>query len=53
MWTDVGGTADGSSVLLEVQHSLTDIHVEQLIDPVGARVSKRVIQVTVSLKRRP
>jgi hypothetical protein len=50
VWTDVGGTADGSSVLLEVQHSLTDIHVEQLIDPVGARVSKRVIQVTVSLE---
>ena len=50
VWTDVGGTTDGSSVLLEVQHSLTDIHVEQLIDPVGARVSKRVIQVTVSLE---
>lgn len=50
VWTDVGGTADGSSVLLEVQNSLTDIHVEQLVDPVGARVSKRVIQVTVSLE---
>src|SRR5581483_4765941 len=50
VWTDVGGTADGTSVLLEVEHSLTDIHVEQLIDPVGARVSKRVIQVTVVLE---
>ncbi len=49
VWTDVGGTVDGSSILLEVEHSLTDIHVEQLIDPVAARVSKRVIQVTVAL----
>jgi hypothetical protein len=50
VWTDVGGTADGTSVLLEVEHSLTNISVEQLIDPVGARVSKRVIQVTVVLE---
>lgn len=48
-WTDVGGTADGTSVLLEVEHTLTDIAVEQLVDPVGARVSKRVIQVTAAL----
>ena len=50
VWTDVGATADGSSVLLEVEHSLTEIHAEQLIDPIGARVSKRVIQVTVTLE---
>jgi hypothetical protein len=50
VWTDVGGTADGTSVLLEVEHTLTNINVEQLIDPVGARVSKRVIQVTVALE---
>lgn len=50
VWTDVGGTADGTSVLLEIEHSLTNINVEQLIDPVGARVSKRVIQVTVVLE---
>jgi hypothetical protein len=50
VWTDVGGTADGTSVLLEVEHSLTNINVEQLIDPIGARVSKRVIQVTVVLE---
>ena len=49
-WTDVGGTADGTSVLLEVQQTLTDIMVEQLVDPVGARVSKRVIQVTAALE---
>jgi hypothetical protein len=50
VWTDVGGTADGSSVLLEVEHTFTDIGCEQLIDPIGARLSKRVIQVTVSLE---
>jgi hypothetical protein len=49
-WTDVGGTADGTSVLLEVETSVTDIMVEQNIDPVGARVSKRVIQVTVAIE---
>lgn len=50
VWTDVGGTVDGTSVLLEVEHSLTELHVEQLIDPIGARVTKRVIQVTVALE---
>lgn len=50
VWTDVGGTADGTSVLLEIEHSLTNINVEQLIDPVAARVTKRVIQVTVVLE---
>ena len=49
-WTDVGGTADGTSILLEVEHTYTDISVEQLMDPVGARLSKRVIQVTASLE---
>jgi hypothetical protein len=37
-------------VLLEVEHTYTDISVEQLMDPVGARLSKRVIQVTASLE---
>lgn len=50
VWTDVGATADGSAVLLEIEHSLTDIRAEQLIDPIGARISKRVIQVTVTLE---
>lgn len=49
-WTDVGATADGSSILLEVQHTLTDIYAEQLIDPIAARVSKRIIQVTATLE---
>jgi hypothetical protein len=50
VWTDVGGTMDGSSVLLEIEHSLTDLSVEQLIDRVGARVTKRVIQLTAALE---
>jgi hypothetical protein len=49
-WTDVGATTDGSAVLLEIQHTLTDIAAEQLIDPIGARITKRVIQVTASLE---
>lgn len=48
-WNDVGIIAEGTSVLLEVEHSLTDIGAAQLIDPIGARVTKRVIQVTVAL----
>jgi hypothetical protein len=49
-WTDVGATADGSSVLLEVEHTMTDISAEQLVDPIGSRLSKRVIQVTCALE---
>jgi hypothetical protein len=50
IWTDVGAIADNTSVLLEIEHSLTDIGAEQLIDRIGARVTKRVIQVTASLE---
>lgn len=50
VWTDVGGIADGTSVLLEVDLTYTDIGVDQLVDPVGARLTKRVIQVTASLE---
>lgn len=50
VWTDVGATVDGSSVLLEVQHTFSDIGAEQLIDPIGARLTKRVIQITVALE---
>ena len=49
VWTDLGATVDGSSVLLEVQNTINDIHCEQLVDPIGGRVSKRVIQVTANL----
>lgn len=49
IWTDVGGLADGTSVLLEVDLTYTDIGVEQLVDPVGARLTKRVVQFTAAL----
>lgn len=49
VWTDVGGTADGTSVLLEVDLTYTDIGVDQLVDPVGARLTKRMIQLTAAL----
>lgn len=50
VWTDVGGIADGTSVLLEIDQTYTDIGVEQLVDPIGARLTKRVIQFTVALE---
>jgi hypothetical protein len=49
VWTDVGSIADGTSVLLEVGLSYTDIGVDQLVDMVGSRLTKRSIQVTASL----
>lgn len=50
IWTDVGGIADGTSILLEIDLTYTDIGVEQLVDPVGARLTKRVIQFTAALE---
>ena len=49
-WTDVGGIADGTSVLLEIDQTYTDITVDQLVDPLGARLTKRVIQLTAQLE---
>lgn len=48
-WADVGGIADGTSVLLEVDLTYTDQGVDQLIDPIGARLTKRMVQVTAAL----
>jgi len=48
-WTDFGATADGTSVLLEVDQTYSDVLAEQLVDPIAARLSKRVIQVTATL----
>ena len=50
VWTDVGAIADGTSVLLEVDQTYTEISAEQTIDPLGARLTKRTIQVTASLE---
>jgi hypothetical protein len=49
-WTDFGGIADGTSILLEVDQTYTDIGVDQLAYPVGARLTKGVIQVTAQLE---
>jgi hypothetical protein len=48
-WTDVGGTADGTSVLMETDLTYTDLAVDQLIDSVGARLTKRMVQLTAAL----
>jgi hypothetical protein len=50
IWTDVGGIADGTSVLLEIDLTYTDQGVAQLVDPIGARLTKRVIQLTAALE---
>ena len=48
-WTDVGIIADGTAVLMEMDLTYGDQGADQLVDPVGARLTKRTIQVTVSL----
>jgi hypothetical protein len=50
VWTDVGGIMDGSSVLLEVDLTYTDQGVDQLVDAVGARLTKRTVQLTAALE---
>lgn len=46
-WTGIGGTQGG--VNFEVDNTYDQITVDQLIDPVGARLTKRQIQVTFKL----
>lgn len=46
-WTDVGGTEIG--VTADVEHTITDQEVNQLIDMAGGRLTKRVITVTTTL----
>lgn len=48
-WTDVGILADGTSALLELDLTYGDQGADQLVDPVGARLTKRTVQVTLSL----
>lgn len=50
VWLDVGGIMDGSSVLLEVDLTYTDQGVDQLVDAVGARLTKRTVQLTAALE---
>lgn len=46
-FVDVGGTTGGITV--EIDETMSDIHVDQLLDPVGARVTARTMQVTTTL----
>jgi hypothetical protein len=46
-WTDVGGTTGG--VTFEVDTTYADLTVDQLIDPVGARLTKRAITLSTKL----
>jgi hypothetical protein len=46
-WTDVGSTESG--VVFDVEHTITPQEVDQLIDPVGGRLTKRVVTVTTTL----
>jgi hypothetical protein len=50
VWTGVGGTTDGTSVLFEVDLTYGDLSIDQLVDPVGARLTKREIQVTFAME---
>lgn len=46
-WTDVGGTQDGVS--LNVELTLSELNVDQIIDIPGQRVTKRVAKVVTNL----
>lgn len=46
-WTDVGSTESG--IVFDVEHTITPQEVDQLIDPAGGRLTKRVITVTATL----
>jgi len=47
VWTDAGATTGG--VAVEVDHTYSKINADQLIDPIGARLTARAITVTVNL----
>ena len=46
-WTDVGGTESG--VTFNIEHTIGEQTVDQLIDPVGGRLTKRMVTVTTTL----
>jgi hypothetical protein len=46
-FTDVGGTQGG--VMAEIDNTYTDQVVDQLVDPIGTRLTKRDIMVTTQL----
>lgn len=46
-WVDVGGTESGVS--FDIEDTITDLEVDQIIMPVGGRLTKRMIQVTTTM----
>ncbi len=48
-WTDVGGIADGTSVILETDLTYGDLGVDQLVMPVGGRLTKMAVSVAAQL----
>lgn len=46
-WADAGSTQEG--VMFDVDTTITEQTVDQVPDPVGGRLTKRVIQVTTTL----
>lgn len=50
VWTDFGGTADGNDIVLEDDLTYTDQMVDQIVLPVGTRLTKEMIQVSATLE---
>ncbi|TXJ78632.1 hypothetical protein E2C11_16630 [Streptomyces lavendulae] len=46
-WTDVGGTQDG--VKITIDQSYTDLEVDQVVDRVGSRLTKRDFTIETSM----
>lgn len=46
-WTDVGGTSDG--VKLTLAQTYTELEVDQIVDVVGRRLTKREFQIETNL----
>ena len=46
-WVDVGGTLGG--VVLNVNQEYKELEVDQIVDPVGSRLIKRVMMLTTQL----
>ncbi|MCQ8831757.1 phage tail tube protein [Streptomyces malaysiensis] len=46
-WTDLGGTQDGCK--LTIDQTYTDLEVDQAVDVVGARLTKRVFTIETNL----
>lgn len=46
-WTDVGGTMGG--VTIEVDQTYTELEVDQIVDSVGRRLTKREMAITTAM----